>query len=102
MRGWCTERLKDKCFFIIRGGPVITTVETGRPLDIWLRGEGVVLLAGESHVPLVEVRLEPVVVRARVADVEDSLAVGWRVVGVPLELQVVLAGGDRGLHTVRP
>ena len=81
---------------------MITTVQTGRPLNIGLGGERIVQLAGEAHVPGVEVVLEPVVVGARVADVEDGLAVGWRVVGVPLELQVVLSRGQWGLHTVGP
>ena len=48
--------------FIMRGlteGPVITTIDAGRPLDIGLRGERVVSLAGQCHIPLVEVILEP-------------------------------------------
>ena len=41
------------------GGPVVTTIDTGWPLDIGLGGEHVVSLTGESHVPLVEVVFEP-------------------------------------------
>ena len=53
------ERTEDRPDW---GISIITTIDTGRPLDIGLRGEDVVFLAGEGHVPLVEIVLEPVVV----------------------------------------
>ena len=81
---------------------MITTVQTGRPLNIGLGGERIVQLAGEAHVPGVEVVLEPVVVGARVADVEDGLAVCRGVVLVPLQLQIMFTVGLRRLDAVRP
>ena len=83
-------------------GQNIFTVETSWPLDIRFTGEHVFLLAGEGHVPLVEVVLEPVPLGAGVADVEDGLAVCRGVVLVPLQLQIMFTVGLRRLDAVRP
>ena len=69
----------------------LVTIETSWPLDVIFVGEHVVSLAGEGHVPLVEVVLEPVVLGARATDVENRLSVRWRVVRVPLQLKIVFA-----------
>ena len=80
----------------------LVTIETSWPLDVIFVGEHVISLAGEGHVPLVEVVLEPVVLGARATDVENRLPVCWRVVRVPLQLKIVFAVRLRRLDTVRP
>ena len=80
----------------------MVTIETSWPLDVIFVGEHVVSLAGEGHVPLVEVVLEPVVLGARATDVENRLPVRWRVVRVPLQLKIVFAVRLRRLDAVRP
>ena len=78
----------------------IITIKTCWPLNIRFTGEHVVRLAGEGHVPLVEVVLEPVVGGPSIADIEDGLSVCGGIVRVPLQQQVVLTVRLGWLHTV--
>ena len=75
------------------------TIDTCRPRHF---RELVVLLTGESEAVPVEVGLEPVPLVAGIADVGHCLTVGRRIVGVPHQLQLVLAVRGGWGDTVRP
>ena len=75
------------------------TIDACRPGHL---RELVLLLTGESEAVPVEVGLEPIPLVAGIADVGHCLTVGRRIVGVPHQLQLVLAVRGGWGDTVRP